>query len=244
MERAVDPVLHQVGEEHDLDELQDKRLIADPGAEAGPVGVLEDRQRWRQRHEGERLHEQAANKEVEHVLAPLVAEDVLFAPAEQPLDGDEDDAAEEQVQQEPIEAEINGCVDGDAVLRSRAAEDGGDEHQRERRKAEDLLLPERDADDAQDERGDEPQVEGEADEADVVKLASLGDGEDFRIAQAEDGAEAGDGEDEGEHAADPAGAEAAVLGGIEFVADSVHVTSCDGWAGRMIAGAASAGMLE
>ena len=87
----------------------------------------------------------------------------MFARAEQALDGDEDDAGEEQVEQEPIEAEVNVAS---TSMRSCACEPPSTvaiEHERERGEAEDLLLAEHDADDAQHERGDEAQVEREAD---------------------------------------------------------------------------------
>jgi hypothetical protein len=94
VKRAVDPILDQVGEEHDFEELQHKRLAADGAANADPIGVSQDRQRRRQRHVGKRLDEQAADEEVQQVLAPLVAEDMLIAHAEHAFDRNEDDAGE------------------------------------------------------------------------------------------------------------------------------------------------------
>jgi hypothetical protein len=87
-------------------------------------------------------------------------------------------------------------------------------------------------------------MQGQADEADVVKLAGLGNGEQLGVSQAEHRAQAEQGKHEGCDAAYPAGTEMAIVRRIELVAESVHVTSCDWVGGDSCPQAESAGVVS
>jgi Raf kinase inhibitor-like YbhB/YbcL family protein len=188
-------------------------------AKAGPVGVAEDRQRRGQREEGEDLHEQAADEKVQQVFAPLVAEDRLLAAPQQALDGDEDDAHEDQVEQEPVEPQVDVARQAEAVLRLRAAQRGSRQNAPQGDEPQHFVLPQDDAHGAQQEGGDQRQVQGQADQADVVKGARLGHGEQTGVAQTQDGPQAQRRQRQRQHAADPAGAEATLRGrGLQDVA--------------------------
>jgi hypothetical protein len=104
----VEPVLHEIGDEHDLKELQNQRLAGNHLAKARcPVCPLHELQRRSQRHVRQCLNKQAADEEVEQVFPPVVAEDRLLVPAEQSLDRDEDCAEQDQIQQEKIQPEVH-----------------------------------------------------------------------------------------------------------------------------------------
>jgi hypothetical protein len=75
------------------------------------------------------LHQQAADREIEQVLAPFEAKDRLLAPTQQAFDWDEDNAREDKAEQEPIEAEVDVAFDVEPSLRARAAERGRQENQ-------------------------------------------------------------------------------------------------------------------
>ncbi len=152
----------------------------------------------------------------------LSAEDRLLAPPEDALDGDEDDAREDQIEHEPVQAQVEIGVEVEAILGCRAAEDAGDEDAGQRREAEHAVGAQDEADDAQHEAGQQHDEQDGADERDVVDVACLAHRQERRIAQTEDGPQAEDGAPEGEHAADPPGAEAAQVGrGFEVLRSAV-----------------------
>ena len=63
VERAMDPVLHEVGEDHDLDELERDGLAGDGGCgRRAPLRVRDERERGPERGVGEALHHHAADE--------------------------------------------------------------------------------------------------------------------------------------------------------------------------------------
>jgi hypothetical protein len=116
--------LDQVGKEHDFHKLEHDRLTADRAAEPAPVRVLQDGEGRRQRQESKHLDEQAADQEVEQIFTPFVAKDRLLSFPQQSFDGDEDDAHENQVEQEPIQPQVDIALQVEAGLSIRAAERG------------------------------------------------------------------------------------------------------------------------
>ena len=97
----------EIGEEHDLDDLQRQRLAADRGAETGQAdGPVEDGGRRREGQEGDRLDHHRADQEIEQILAPFDAEQPLVAPVrKEPLERSEHQAGQRHVEDEEIEAE-------------------------------------------------------------------------------------------------------------------------------------------
>ncbi len=84
---------------------------------------------------------------------------------------------------------------------------GRDQHQRDRGKSQDLLASQHAAYDRQREGREQPHKEGQPSHRDVVNAASFGDSKQLRIAQTEHSAEAGNRDDNRQHAADPVQAE-------------------------------------
>jgi hypothetical protein len=107
VEEPVHPVLHEVRQKHDGDELHDEGQRGHPGAEGRPRGDGEQRLSGQEAQPGEHLHHHAADEVVEEVLAPLVAEDALLGPVRKNrLQRDEEEAGEEQSQHEEVEPEV------------------------------------------------------------------------------------------------------------------------------------------
>ena len=126
------------------------RLTADPGPESGPVGMLEQRQGGGKRQEGKHLHEEAAHEKVEAGPRATQRERSAGPGSQQPFDGNEDDAGEDQVEQEPVEPQIDVAIEIELVLGPRAAQRGGRAGSCPRaEKPRIFCLPQDDADDPQ-----------------------------------------------------------------------------------------------
>ena len=114
---AVRPVLHQVGDEHDQEQRDEERQLLDPGADAvlrSPAEQLVDEQVGREQDEA---HDQVVDEEMVEVGLPLGAKDrLVLAQGEQLLDEDEDQRRAEQVEDEPVEADVGRAV-GEVVDR-------------------------------------------------------------------------------------------------------------------------------
>ena len=142
MKRAVDPVLDEIGEDHDLDELKRDRLAGDDATERAPLRVRDELHGGPERGVGEALHHHAADEIIEEVLAPLETEEFLaLVTREEELDRHEKDAGEDDVEDEPIHAEENRArAAGDFLDRLRAAECCRQHDEEERGEAEDFIL--------------------------------------------------------------------------------------------------------
>ena len=129
MKSAMNPILYNVRKEHDGHKLNDERQGSDPLAEGGQGGEGEN---GPGRHEGkisEDLHHQAADEVIKEVFAPLGPKDFLLGfVGENPFDRDEEKAGEEDVQDEPIEAEENGGLSGGEGGGARTANQAGEQY--------------------------------------------------------------------------------------------------------------------
>ena len=107
VEGPVEPVLGEIGQDHDLDDLERKRLACDRGAQVGEAaGLVQDQGRGREGEEGDRLDEHRAHQEIEEVLAPFDAEQALVAAMRhQPLERREHQAGQDHVEHEEVEPE-------------------------------------------------------------------------------------------------------------------------------------------
>jgi len=105
----MDPVLDQVGQEHDRNELDHEGQgghpalqLAQDGGRSHPLGRGEA-------HEGEDLHHETAHEVIEDVLPPFIPEKGLLGlERAEALERNEDDSGEQDVQGEPIEPEEQG----------------------------------------------------------------------------------------------------------------------------------------
>src|SRR5678809_1333950 len=134
---AMRPVLDQVGDQDDQEQGDEERQVLDPGADAvlgGPAEQLVDEQVGREQDEA---HDHVVDEEVVEVGLPLRPEHRLVLPQrERLLDEDEDQRRAEQVEDEPVEADV-GRVVGEVVDRNLvAAERQRQADQRERAERE------------------------------------------------------------------------------------------------------------
>jgi hypothetical protein len=232
VEEAVNPVLHEIGEEHELEQLEDEGLRGDGVAEGCPGGVGGERECGGHGEEREDLDEEAADEVVEEIFTPFFAEKVLVGVvSKEAFDGDEEEAGENHIQHEPVQAEENAAGGGALGVSGGAAEDGGEQDEGDGGEAEDFIGAEDETQDAQREAGDEDAVDDEAIGNQDIECVGLGDGKERGEAEAEDEKETGECAEESGDAAEPAGADAAIFWrgfeiGAEVLADFVDQHSC------------------
>ena len=115
------PVLHQVGDQDDQEQGDRERQLLHPGADAvlrRPAEQLVHQQVGRQQDEAD---DHVVDDEVLEVDLPLGAEHrLVLAQREQLLDEDEDQGRAEQVEDEPVEADVGRAV-GEVVDRHLVA---------------------------------------------------------------------------------------------------------------------------
>ena len=106
MESAVHPVLDEVRQEHDRNQLNQERQARHPLLQGSQHRSGRHPLRRGEADEGEHLHHEAADQVVENILAPFITEKrLLRAEGADALEGNEDNAGEENVEGEPVEAE-------------------------------------------------------------------------------------------------------------------------------------------
>ena len=209
MKGPVHPVLGEVGDEHDLHELQGQRLSRDCILEPRVRGPPKEHRGGQHREHDRHLHHQMAHREVHEVGRPALAEDRLIREAgDHALEGDEEQGQHEQVQQEPVEPHRGRSAES-SHLGGGAAEQGARGGQRHPGEAEYLAAPQHHAQRAEAEAEDEHHVDQEADQIERVERARRGRGEPAREQEAQDPAVAERAAGDGEDPADPARAEAA-----------------------------------
>ena len=186
VEGAVDPVLGEVGDEHDLDDLEHQRLRRDRVLEPRPGGPPEE-QRGRQHREHDRqLHHQVTHREVHQVGRPARPEDPLLGAARRDaLERHEEQREDEQVQQEPVEPRRGRAVDRSLDLDAGASEQRAGGREGEAREAEDLAAPENDAQRAEAEADHQHRVDQEADQLHRIVCAGRGRREPVREQETE-----------------------------------------------------------
>jgi hypothetical protein len=197
VERAVQPILNQVGQEHDLDDLHDEPLRTDPGAQLIPMRAGQDGNRGGHRNERQYLHQQAANQVIEKIFAPVGAEEgLVFMPGEEAFDGDEQEAGEDDVQYEPVEAKINVAGQFPARLHIRSTQYGCQQDNADGGETEDFVGAENQTDDRHCESADQQEVQTKAKGGGVIDIANRRYREQRRITNAKDKKQPGDGSDQ------------------------------------------------
>ena len=122
-------------------------------------GPLKEDHRWLHRDERSQLQEQRAQEEVGEIGAPGAAKCGLLGPMrEEPFERDEDGRVEHQIQEEPVQAEERSAAAHAIDRHFGAAEERRGQRERNARDTERLVLPERKADRAEQERADEHEV--------------------------------------------------------------------------------------
>ena len=107
MKQAMHPVLHQIGQEHDLEDLQHDRLTANDRLHVGKHRPVKQHECRLQRQVGRDLDEHRADEEVGEVEGPALAENApLFASTEQFLQRDHDQRINDEQEQRVVEAEV------------------------------------------------------------------------------------------------------------------------------------------
>jgi len=212
MARPMHPVLHEVADHDDADELQRERGGGDVRTPAAGQQVHQ-RLAWRQHQERRHLHQQRAAQKPSEVGPPFGAERRLRAQRPQPFDRHEQRAVDQQLHGEHVEPDAEPARRDVAVRR-------GARQQRQRQHrtadgdgAERLLAPQQQRHGAEGERQHGRSERRRRQPRRQVR-AQFGRRQQLRPAHAAGGAEGGEAEHRAERAADPAAAEA-----VGFVGD-------------------------
>ena len=106
VERAVHPVLGEVGHEHHQWHLRDDRKRPDGPAHPLHTSPREQDERRLQRQDGQHFNQQRVDEEVGQIDEPLAAKHRLFrAERKEPLERDEHGRIEQQIQHEEIHSQ-------------------------------------------------------------------------------------------------------------------------------------------
>ena len=128
---------------------QPRQRRAPAAAQAGDARPVEEHHRRLQGEQREHLHEQGADAEVGEVGAPLAAEGRLVrAQREEALQGNEDRAVEDHVQQEPVDPEERAARDLPVHGHPRPAQQRGDQREPDARHPQRLAAAQAHADHA------------------------------------------------------------------------------------------------
>ncbi len=210
VKRAMDPVLHEVREQHDDHELNDERKPDHRGPHAGQGRDFKNRLCRQERQKRQHLHHQAADEVIKEVLAPFLAEDMLPVPAwENPFQRDEQKPGEEDVQDKEVHAEEQRHAAGHLRRGLRAANQRGAQRDHHAAGPERPLPPQHETQRREGKRRQQGEMNGDAKPGIVAQRLRLRNREDARRDQGNDQQQSGDAEHEPEHAADPAAAETA-----------------------------------
>ncbi len=228
---AVRPVLHEISHQDDEEERHPEVQALHPAADAvagGPAEQLVHQQVGGQQDEA---HHHVVHDEVVEIALPLGAEDGLVAPqGEELLDEDEDQGAAQQVEDEPVEADVGRVVREIVHGHLVAAEQRGRGHEQEGCGREPARTVEHDVDEREPAGHHQRGEQHHAQHIDVVGLAELGRGEVFGEVEGEHAQEAQDAERERDDAGDVAAARTqfAVAGGeiVEFVEHGTAAVVC------------------
>ena len=113
MERAVDSVLKQVGQNHRLDDLNGEGLIGDEGLEIRADESVENPSRRRHREKYRDPHEKMAHEEMKEIGSESPADDrKCYVERSKALERYEEECENQKVENEPIEPDEMGTHDG------------------------------------------------------------------------------------------------------------------------------------
>ena len=204
MKGPMHPVLGEVRDEHDLDELERQRLRCHRILEPRPRRPPEEECRRQHRQHDRDLHQEMAHREVHQIGRPALTKDRLLGQArDHALERHEDERQDEQVQEKPVEPH-GGRPTERADLGGRSAQQGARGGERHSGEAEDLPAAEDDAQRAHAEADHEHHVDQEADQVQGIERSRRRRGQPAREQQAQDTAVAESPARDREHAADPA----------------------------------------
>ena len=125
MEGAVHPILDEIREEHDGDQLHQERQADDPLLQGRQRRCGRQPLRGGETDEREHLHHETADEVIKEVLTPFLTEErLLRTEGAEPLERNEDDAREQHVEREPVETEEERRRVGGQGARLGPAEQG------------------------------------------------------------------------------------------------------------------------
>ena len=206
MQGSMHPVLHQVGGEHQLEDLEPDGLRSHEARNFIHTERLGEGHRRPERQEREQLDAHVIDEEISDVRRPASAEDSLpGTQGERPLERHEHDREHEQVQQEPVEPEMDPAVELAAYFDVGATQGNGRKRERKSRKSECLAPAQHEVEaSAQECDTDDELDQGPHDRYGVAR-PEVGRSQQVREMQDNDGAEGGCAEEDAENATDPAG---------------------------------------
>ena len=179
---AVRPVLHQVGHQNDEEQRHPEVQPLHPAANAivgGPAKELVHDEVGGQQH---KAHHHVVHDEVMKVRLPLGAEHgLVFAVRKQLFNEDEDERAAQQIQDEPVQANVGRVVREVRVhLYLVPTQQGCQGHHGEGERCQPPGAVEQDVDQRDTPRNGHGRQHDGADDVHVVALAQLGRGEVLR----------------------------------------------------------------
>ena len=205
-------VLAEVGDDHHLDKLQRQRLRLDGLMQPGAAGRRRDHGCRHHRQQRRDLDQQVADEEMQRVGGPAGAEHFLGRPLrKQPLERDEDHGEQQQVQQEPVEAQVepppcravNRHVGPAEQQRRQRQPDAGD--------GEGLACPQQRRQQPEQETCADDKLDHGTHHGQRIARPQIDLGQQLRVVQAGDRAQAQGAEKDGGRAAEPASAD---VGGL------------------------------
>ena len=160
MKRAVDPVLGEVGDQHERRHLDEQRQRSHRRAHPSHARPVEENQRRPQREDRQDLDQQRVDEEVRQIDQPLAAEDGLIGPQrEEPLERNEDGRVEQKIEDEEVEPEP-GAAPHLAIDRDlRPAKEGRRQGEPDAGQGEHLVRAEKGTDAGEEERRHENHVD-------------------------------------------------------------------------------------
>lgn len=174
---TVHPVLHEVCQEHDGYALHQEGKSSDPFANACQWRDCEHRLRWEKCEESQHLHHEAADEVIEKILSPFFTEERLISvPRENPLDRNEEEAGEDDVQDKEIQAEEQWSRIRYQARCSRTAEQCRQQGGNDSECAENLSRSQRQADCREREGAQQDDVQAEAKARVAMQRPNLGHG--------------------------------------------------------------------
>ena len=223
--RAVRPVLNEIGDQHDQEYRRTKRQSLHPAAYAvvrRPAEKLVHHQVRGEQHEAD---DYVIDDEVMKIGLPFGAENgLILAVFEELFDEDKNQRRAEQIEDEPVEADVGRVVREIIHRHFVAAEQERERHQPKRKCGEPARAIEDDVDEADASRNRQRDEHDVANHVDIVAFAKLRRGQVFGEVEGEYAEEAQDRQRQRDHAGNQAVTvfECAVAFG-EFVEFIQHV---------------------
>jgi hypothetical protein len=148
------------------------------------------------------------DEEVRDIRRPAGPQDPLLRPeGKRPLERYENDGEYEQVQQKPVEPEVNPIIEVAAYLDIRTAQDDRCERERKRRETERLAPAQQHVEAGAEKRDSDDELDQRAHGGHGVPCAQFRRRQQIRKMKHDNGAESRCAEEDAGDAADPAGAD-------------------------------------